>query len=861
MKKYLYILSIFSFFLANNLFSQSSSITEVKAFTFGSVRSAWVDLPQNTDKFNKINLKYTLRCPPGKPCGEWDYIANIFILHWFAPSFRVDSAIVDTFKFSKIPTYNFTYKYDSLGVLKIDSVLNKVKLVDFYLDIDNNTNRTNSLSVYPINWRFFVNANTQKLDSIMLKNDSTLVLNRTRVYESKSPYYNERFEIVRYITPYGNGLNLGAGWTWNMDISDFELYLKGKVYIQNTNGQEELDLTFQYYEGPKERQILSIKKVYDTYPTYDKNIEKYIPEIKFTLGAEETMGKLIIIQSGHGFGGNSDNCAEFCKKKGFFKINGVQKQEHDVWRECGNIPLYPQGGTWLIDRTNWCPGMEVEPYNFEFSEFIKLGVENQVDYDMEYYNNSWKYGNGGNERPYYAITGYLVTYGSLQSNVDAELTEILAPTNKQIYNRQNPICNHPEIKITNKGKSKINSVEIEFGVQGKTKQTKTVNLALFFNQSQIITFEDSSLETPEIAGVNSKYEVSILKVNNQVDEFNGNNSIISDFKGTPSYPSNLLLELQSNNYDEIGSDSPYRYTLKNSLGELIFSKESTENNKTYSDSLKLTDGCYTLELENKLGYGLFFWFLQRNNNGSLNKFKAGQFRLLSNGQNKLNFNVDFGNNIIHNFTVSPQPTVSVSAELIDFGKVLQKDSLIKTFEISPVGKSSLKVDNVNIPLGANKGFSINKISPALGSSLKSGEKMTVEVKYKSTTLGKKVANLVVSTNDMLYSTVIVKLNAETTDLNSIADYIEDNINIDIIANNETLTLIDKNFELYGKNINLKIFNSIGKDVTRELIQENFFSFTSNQQIIEFNNSIISGAYFLVIEFENRNLSKVLNFVN
>lgn len=861
MKKLFYILTIACLLFVSKTYSQSSTITNVKTFTFGSKRSGWFDLPQNTDKFNKINLKYTLRCPPGKPCGEWDYIANIYILHWYAPSFRVDSTIVDTFKFTKFPTFKFTYKYDSLGVLKIDSVANKAKLVEFYLDENNSNTRTSSLSAYPINWRFFINQNTQKLDSAMITADSTLVLTKTRVYENKSPYFSERFEIMRYITPYGNGLNLGAGWTWDMDVTDFEPYLSGKVFIENTNGQEELDLTVQYYEGPKDRKIISIKKVYDTYPTYDKNIEKYIPEIKFTPTSEETMAKLIIIQSGHGFGGNSDNCAEFCKKKGYFKINGEMRQEHDVWRECGNIPLYPQGGTWLTDRTNWCPGMEVEPFVFEFSDFLKPNSENRVDYDMEFYDNPWKYGSGGNERPYYAISGYLVTYGSLEKNVDAELTDILSPTVKQIYNRQNPICNHPEIKITNKGKSKINSVEIEFGVQGKNKQTKTVNLALSYNQSQVLTFEDNSLELPELAGANAKYEVKILKVNNQVDEFAGNDLLISDFKGTPSYPSNIQLELQSNNYDVLNAESPYKYFIKNSVGELIFTRESTENNKIYLDSLKLADGCYTLELENKYGYGLFFWLLQRNNDGTLNKFKSGQFRLYAYGQNKFNYNPDFGNNIIHHFTVSPQPTVSISTENIEFGKVLQTDSLIKSFEVTPLGKSPLTVQNVNIPLGANKGFSINKVTPAVGSTLQPGEKMVVEVKYKSPTLGKKVANLVVSTNDLVSSSVIVKLSAETTDLNSVSEFIEDDINLDVTANNESIIINDKNFELYGKRVIVKLFNAIGKDVTFDLIRNNSFNFNSNSQVIELNSQIANGVYFFVIEFENRNLSKVLNFVN
>ena len=41
-------------------------------------------------------------------------------------------------------------------------------------------------------------------------------------------------------------------------------------------------------------------------------------------------------------------------------INGDDIYQWDVWKDCGMIPIYPQGGTWPFDRAGWCPGTKVD---------------------------------------------------------------------------------------------------------------------------------------------------------------------------------------------------------------------------------------------------------------------------------------------------------------------------------------------------------------------------------------------------------------------------------------------------------------------------------------------------------------------
>ena len=76
-----------------------------------------------------------------------------------------------------------------------------------------------------------------------------------------------------------------------------------------------------------------------------------------------------------------------------------------MWRNnCNLNPVYPQGGTWIYSRSNWCPGAEVWTYDFEVTPFITPGDTVVLDHDAQTYvhTGSWDY---------YQIEDQLVTYG------------------------------------------------------------------------------------------------------------------------------------------------------------------------------------------------------------------------------------------------------------------------------------------------------------------------------------------------------------------------------------------------------------------------------------------------------------------
>ena len=106
------------------------------------------------------------------------------------------------------------------------------------------------------------------------------------------------------------------------------------------------------------------------------------------------------------------------------------------------------------------------------------------------------------------------------------------------------------------------------------------------------------------------------------------------------YPAGLVLELKTNNLYYQNT-----YTLKDSQGNILVSTTGFLSNDTIRDTVNLASDCYTLTMTDAGGDGLSFW----NNPGQ----GAGHFyiRDVSTGAVLKNFNPDFGNGFIQQFTV------------------------------------------------------------------------------------------------------------------------------------------------------------------------------------------------------------------
>jgi hypothetical protein len=109
--------------------------------------------------------------------------------------------------------------------------------------------------------------------------------------------------------------------------------------------------------------------------------------VTFTVPPDVRKVELVAYITGHGFGVEADNCAEFCNHTHHFDVNGHEfVKEHPVAGSAtgcqdqvdqGAVPN--QFGTWPFGRGGWCPGLDVKPWVADITEALIPG-ENVITY-------------------------------------------------------------------------------------------------------------------------------------------------------------------------------------------------------------------------------------------------------------------------------------------------------------------------------------------------------------------------------------------------------------------------------------------------------------------------------------------------
>src|SRR5690242_12084342 len=116
MKRFLVLLSLV--ILAGNIHAQYNpgDTIVVQTFTFGSPQDAWFMFPPDSLRYEKIIMKYKLKCNPAQnpACGEWDYLTNTYVYDHTGlldsarivqPMLTVNGASPDSIAYSNSPTY------------------------------------------------------------------------------------------------------------------------------------------------------------------------------------------------------------------------------------------------------------------------------------------------------------------------------------------------------------------------------------------------------------------------------------------------------------------------------------------------------------------------------------------------------------------------------------------------------------------------------------------------------------------------------------------------------------------------------------------------------------------------------------
>lgn len=530
----------------------------------------------------------------------------------------------------------FTSHIDS--VMVIDSIPNAPMQILVYTDSVNNPGvAIDTLTVWPAYYNNYV------YDALGNVTDSTYVTPDSTIYIGDYTWYRKfpqviRYELGRYITPYGNGLSLGAGWTWTFDVSDYRTLLSDSVHLTAGNWQELLDMKFLFIEGTPPRDIVSIQNLWNGGFNYGQSsdpIESHLVPLTVSIPSTAVTARWKSRITGHGMD-TPENCAEFCPKSHYFKVNGTQRFNKIVWRDnCDVNPLYPQGGTWVYDRSNWCPGAEVETYDFELTPFVTPGTTVILDHDAQPYINT-----GGWD--YYQIEDQLVTYGAPNFTLDAAIENILSPSKDQMWGRYNPICDNPVIRIKNTGSTTLTSLTITYGLVGATPSVYTWTGSLPFMETATVKLANFNW----MPGA-TKFNVTLSSPNGGTDQYAYNNSMVSDFVYPPSMPDQMVFDVKTNN-----NGFETNYELRDANGTVLLSRTGLSPNTTYRDTLTLPTGCYEFVLNDLGEDGLNFWANPGQGNGYCRFRRATSTTILK------TFNADFGGQIYQQFTVGLVSDVS-----------------------------------------------------------------------------------------------------------------------------------------------------------------------------------------------------------
>jgi hypothetical protein len=438
----------------------------------------------------------------------------------------------------------------------------------------------------------------------------------------------DRYEIGRFITPYGINLTLDDdGWTWVYDLTDFEPLLHDSVELQCGNWQELLDMKFAFIEGTPPRDVMRIERLWDgNFGT--GNLDESWGEQEIEVQPGEEGFSLKATASGHG----NPGCAEFCNNTHSVWVDGTEHYSWEIMQECADNPLYPQGGTWIYNRGGWCPGAPVTERNLELTPYID-GDSFTVDYNAANLN-------AGN----YWFRGYLFSYGAPNYTNEVEITEILSPSTNKLRSRVNPVCNKAEVRIRNNGSETLTSCTFEYGIGGEIQTFEWTGELAFMETADV---ELEVLDPDMWVGGDEDlllFEISVSNPNGVADENDSNNASSSSFYRPPVYTygegndddNRLILRTTTNQaYWETS------YMLYDMDGNEVFGRDDFSAQQTYGDTIQLNQGCYLFHLMDSDDDGMSF-FANNDGSGSM-RFKQVQ------GPTLITFQPNFGKEIFHYF--------------------------------------------------------------------------------------------------------------------------------------------------------------------------------------------------------------------
>lgn len=465
----------------------------------------------------------------------------------------------------------------------------------------------------------------------------------------------DTLKLGELITPYANTTYPHFPWTWkqsyNFDVTDFYHVLKDnitiRIFYSGYSGGFTGTTKFHFIEGTRPRDILSYTKLWDGGFAYGSvtpiDDEITFKELVFPTNAKYAETKVII--TGHG-NDSAQSCAEFCKKFYNYVINDDTVHTQYIWRDdCASNFLYPQSGTWVYDRANWCPGDKVHTLIHKVPTSIQPNDTFTVDLNFQQYS--------GSTSASYKVSAIMFFYDTFNMALDAGIEDVLGPTNDYIHRRRNPICGNPELIVKNYGSETITSIELEYSINGGATQSYTHSTSLTSLEAiNIILPEIDALSS--LSGNNNKFNVKIVSVNGIADENEHNNERTTTFTASPVWEGgNYVIHMQTHKYQNYNMQANWQIIDLSTDAIVLQRNGNSSAGKLSIDSINIPDGCYKLVVRtaDDLGMNFFGLFNPRGYVRVFNKLDGTRYPLPLTDLGSAGLEGNFGSGFTHYFTV------------------------------------------------------------------------------------------------------------------------------------------------------------------------------------------------------------------